>query len=126
MFGDAAAAVRYFTLVLPISEYCSPEWGSAADCNFNLLDALVAQGSRHNWVDLPHRRRVADLCVLHKQFFNENHLLHSTIPSLVGPRRATRGGLSAHRYALEPVRCRTSQFHGCFSASVFANLEWYA
>ena len=56
--------------VLPILEYCSAVWFSAADSHLKLLDRVVngacfSTGGRL-YYDLGHRRSVAVLCMLYK------------------------------------------------------------
>ena len=42
VFLDTSALLRcYYALVLPILEYCSPVWGSAAECHLQLLERQV-------------------------------------------------------------------------------------
>ena len=39
IFVDTSVLLRcYFAFVLPILEYCSPGWGSAAECHLQLLE----------------------------------------------------------------------------------------
>jgi hypothetical protein len=60
----------FFAFVLPILEYCSPVWGSAAISHLILLDEVVGSVARMcglvGLFDLGHRRKVADLCVFFK------------------------------------------------------------
>ena len=47
MFVDTSVLLRcYFTFVLPILEYCSPVWGSAAECHLQLLERQVYSVAR--------------------------------------------------------------------------------
>ena len=42
VFVDISVLLRcYFAFVLPILEYCSPVWGSAAECHLQLLELQV-------------------------------------------------------------------------------------
>ena len=122
VFQDAEVVTRcFYTFVLPILEYCSPVWGSAATCHLNLLERLVRRACEvcgvDSLVDLVHRRRVAQLCVFYKLFGNVDHLLHDALPPLAGPRRATRAAVNAHQYGIVLERCRTSQYQRCFVPS---------
>ena len=119
VFQDPVLSLRCFnSFVLPIMEYCSAVWGSAADSHLKLLDRVVAGA---NFLvggalqcDLLHRRSVAAVCMLYKIRSNPMHPLNSLLPSLFVPARATRGALAAHRYAYAVPRCRTSQFRRSF------------
>ena len=39
--GSSALLRCYYTFVFPIFEYCSPVWGSAAECHLQLLERQV-------------------------------------------------------------------------------------
>ena len=42
VFEDTSVLLRcYYAFVLPILEYCSPVWGSAAECHLELLERQV-------------------------------------------------------------------------------------
>ena len=69
VFHDRLLLGRYFWgFVLPVLEYCSAVWCSAADTHHKLLDRVVsgacflAGGLLE--CDLAHRRSVAVLCML--------------------------------------------------------------
>ena len=88
--------------VLPVLEYFSAVWCSAADTHLKLLDRIVSgacytAGSVLN-CDLSHRRSVAVLCMLYKIRCNPKHPLCVTLPVPYVPVRVTRGALIAHRY----------------------------
>ena len=69
----------YYAFVLPILEYCSPLWGSAAaECHFQ------------TFLSLCHQRHVAALCMLYKVNSKSNHFLFSELPSASGRVRHTR------------------------------------
>ena len=55
----------YFAFVLPILEYYSPVWGSAAECHLQILERHVYSVARlcpdQNFLSLCHERRVAGL-----------------------------------------------------------------
>ena len=84
--------------VLPVLEYCSAVWCSAADTHLKLLD----------------RRSVAVLCVLYKFRCNPVHPLYGALPGAYVIARVTRGALVAHRYTYAPPRCRSSQYRRTF------------
>ena len=60
IFVDTSVLLRcYFAFVLPIVEYCSPMWGSAAECHIQLLERHSASASFHLLVlefDIPELR----------------------------------------------------------------------
>ena len=71
VFHDKLLIVRCFWgFVLPVLEYCSAVWCSAADTHLKLLDRIVSgtcflAGGMLN-CDLSHRRSVAVLCMLYR------------------------------------------------------------
>ena len=108
----------FWGFVLPVLEYCSAVWCSAADTHLILLDrvasgACFTAGGVLN-CDLFHRRSVAVLCMLYKIRCNPKHPLCGALPVPYVPVRVTRGALIAHRFTFAPPRCRTSQYHRTF------------
>ena len=104
--------------VLPVLEYCSAVWCSAADTHLKLLDRAVG-GARFLTggvfeCDIAHRRSVAVLCMLYKIRCNPMHPLNDALPGPHVPMQVTRGALVAHRYTYALPRCRTSQYRGTF------------
>ena len=98
---------------LPVLEYCSAAWCSAADTHLKLLDRAVS-GARFLTggvfeCDISHRRSVAVLCILYKIRCNPMHPLNGALPGPYVSVRVTLGALVAHRYIYEPPCCRTSQ-----------------
>ena len=80
LFVDTSVLLRcYFAFVPPILEYCSPVWGSAAECHLQLLERQVYSVVRlcpdQSFLSLCHRRRVAGLSMLYKVNSNSNHCL---------------------------------------------------
>ena len=68
VFRDVAAVARCFlAFIIPVLEYCSPVWMSAATSHLSLLDRVVSQVGRLSGgsvsCDLWHRRKVASLSV---------------------------------------------------------------
>ena len=65
---DTSVLIRcYYAFVFPILEYCSPVWGSAAECHLQLLERQVYSVARFALIRLScrcHRRHVAALCML--------------------------------------------------------------
>ena len=87
VFHDSSLLVRCFRgFVLPVLEYCSAVWCSAADTHLKLLDGAVS-GARFLTggvfeCDISHRRSVAVLCMLYKIRCNPVHPLNG---ALLGP-----------------------------------------
>ena len=115
VFHDRSLLRRCFRgFVLPILEYCSAVWCSAADTHLMLLDRAVS-GARFLTggafeCDIAHRRSVAVICMLYKIRCNPNHPLNGALPGPYVPVRVTRGalviGAHMHRLAAEP--CSTA------------------
>ena len=71
VFRDVAIVAKCFwAFILPVLEYCSPVWMSAATSHLSLLDLVVSQLSRLSGgsvsCDFWHRRKVASLSVFFK------------------------------------------------------------
>ena len=103
---------------LPVLEYCSAVWCSAADTHLKLLYRVVSgacflAGGVLN-CNLSHCRSVAMLCMLYKIRCKPMHPLCGALPVPYVPVRVTRGTLIAHRYTYAPPRCRTSQYRRTF------------
>ena len=104
--------------VLPVLEYCSAVWCSAADTHLKLVDRVVSgacflAGGVLN-CDISHRRSVAVLCMLYKIRCNPKHPLCGALPVPYVPVRVTHGALIAYRLTFVPPRCRTSQYRRTF------------
>ena len=100
--GDA------FGFVLPVLEYCSAFWCSAANTHLKLLDCAVS-GARFLTggvfeCDIAHRRSVAVLRMLYKIRCNPMHPLNGALPGPYVPVRVTSVALVAHRYTYAPPR----------------------
>ena len=85
MFRDRSLIVRCFgSFVLPVLEYCSAVWCSAADTHLKLLDRAVsgprflAGGVFEG--DISNRRSGAVLCMLYKIRCNPVHPLNGALP----------------------------------------------
>ena len=85
MFYDRSLLGRcYRGSVLPVLEYCSVVWCSAANTHLKLLDRAVSGA----WFltggvfecDIAHRRSVAVLCVIYKIRCNPVHPLNGALP----------------------------------------------
>ena len=85
VFHDRLLLGRCFTgFVLPVLEYSSAVWCSAADSYLRLLDRVVSgaiflTGNVFE-CDLAHRRSVAVLCMLYKIRCNPRHPLYDALP----------------------------------------------
>ena len=72
------------SFVLPLLEYCSPVWMSAAARDLSLLDRIT-RGGRFLFpncgsYDLDHQRIISCLSMFHKFYFNRELPLSSLIP----------------------------------------------
>ena len=103
---------------MPVLEYCSAVWCSAADTHLRLLDRVVSGASFLTGgvfeCDLAHRLSVIVLCMLYKIGCNPMHPLYGVRPVSYVPVRVTRFTVIAHRYSYAPPRCRTSQYRWTF------------
>ena len=106
-----------YCVVLPILECCSPERGSAADCNLQLFESQVCSVARlcpdHSFSSLC-RHHVAGLCMLRKVNSISHHRLFSELSSASTRVRQTQADDAAHPLKFQVSRCRTSKFVGCF------------
>ena len=101
VFHDRSLLLRSFqSFVLPVLEYCSAVWCSAADSHLKLLDRDVrSAGFLAGGVlecNLAHRRPVAELCMLFKMKSNLMHPSSDALPLPYVPTCVTRGALVAH------------------------------
>ena len=116
--SDQVNATCFRSFVLPLLEYCSPVWVSAAARDLSLLDR-VARGGRFLFpnsssYDLDHRRMISCLSMFHKFYFNTELSLSSLVPEPFAMARATRFAERQHQYAVSVPHCRTSQFQRSF------------
>ena len=85
VFYDRSLLWRCFRgFVLPVLEYCSSVWCSAADTHLKLLDRAVSDARFLTGgvfeCDISHRRSVAVLCILYKIRCNPVHPLNGALP----------------------------------------------
>ena len=111
VFHDSLLLGRCFRgFVLPVLEYCSVVWCSAADKHLRLLDRVVSGASFLTGgvfeCDLAHHRSVAVLCMVYKIRCNPMHPLYGALPV---PVRVTRG-------------CDRTSVHLCASSQYFYSL----
>ena len=98
VFSDKSLLGRCFRgFVLPVLEYCSAVWCSAADTHSKLLDrALTGARFLTDCVfkcDIAHRRFLAVLCMLYKISCNPVHSLNGDLPEPYVPVLVTVGAL---------------------------------
>ena len=108
----------FWGFAMPVLEYCSAVWCSAADTYLKLLNRVVSGARFLNGgvfeCDIAHRRSVAVLCMLYKIMCNPMHPLNGALPGPYVPVRVIRGALVAHRYTYVLLRCGTSQYRRTF------------
>ena len=89
------------TFVLPILEYCSAVWCSAADTHQKLLESVVSGDSfligGVFWCDLALICRRYYVCCTRSIRCNPMHPLYGARPELYVPVRVTRGAVIARR-----------------------------
>ena len=103
VFQDRSLLGRCFRgFILPVLEYCTAVWCSAADTHLKLLDRALS-GARFLTggvieCDIAHRRSVAVLCMLYKIRCNQMHPLNGALPGPYVQRGYTRcsGRTSVH------------------------------
>ena len=119
VFHDRALlGICFWGFVLPVLEYYSAVWCSAANTHLELLDRAVS-GARFLTggvfeCDISHRRSVAILSLLYKIRCNPVHPLNGALPGPYVPAQVTRGALVAHQYNYAQPRCRTLQYSRTF------------
>ena len=121
VFRDVAVVAKCFwAFILPVLEYCSPVWMSAATSHLSLLDRVVGQVSQllsggsvscDHW----HNRKVASLCVFFKIDSLVDHPVRGLFPAQYVLRRPTCGALAVHSRSFEMPR--TVQFSRSFILS---------
>ena len=132
VFHDRWLLLRsLWSYVLPVLEYCSAVWCSAANSYLKLLDRVVrAQGcwffNRWCFGVQPCQSSICGSVVqAFKIKSNPMHPLSDALPMPYMPVRVTRGASDAHSHSLAPPCCRTSQYHRTFvslSVSLWNNL----
>ena len=107
--------------MVPVLEYASVVWGSAAHSHLALLDRIVNRCAHlMNDVVVPcklnNRRSVAGLCMLYKVRERVSHPLFACLPAPYRSERFTRraDALNEFSIAFEPVRYRTNQYSRSF------------
>ena len=97
---DSVLLRCYYAFVLSILEYCSPVWGSVAECHLQLLKRQVYSVARlcpdQTFLSLCRRRHFTVLCMLYKVNSNSNHCLFSELPSASVRVRHIRAAAAAH------------------------------
>ena len=116
VFVDTSVLLRCrYAFVLPFLEYCSPVWGSAAECHLQLLERQVYSVARlcpgRTFWSLCRRRDVAALCcMLYKVNSNSNHCFFNELPSAsvilnsIEALLYSNWSVSSHQAALSAIR----------------------
>ena len=106
------------SFMLPVLEYASVLWGSAAHTHSALLNRI---GNRCSYLmndvvpcNLNNRRLVAGLCVLYKFRERVSYPLFSCLPDPYRRERLILGAEALNEFAFEPVRYRTNQYSRSF------------
>ena len=94
LFHDRSLRLRSFwSFVLPVLEYCSAVWCSAADSHLKLLDRVVRVDSFSAGgvleCNLANRRSVAEFCMVFKIRSNPMHRFTGVLPLPYVPARVT-------------------------------------
>ena len=115
VFVDTSVLLRcYYAFVLPILVYCSPVWGTSAECHLQLLEPQVYSVARfcpdQTFLSLCQRRHVASLFMLYTVNSNFNHCLFSERQTASVRVRHSRAEAAAHPLEFKVSRCRMSQF----------------
>ena len=131
VFRDVAIVAKcIWAFILPVLEYCSPVWMSAATSHLSLLHRAVSQVSRLSGgsvsCDLWHRRKVSSLSVFFKIDSLVDLPVRGLFPAQCVLRRPTRGALAAYSRSFEVLRSRTVQFSRIFVLSFVSFVEWVA
>ena len=120
---NSVVAKYFWAFILPVLEYCSPVWMSAATSHLLLVNGVVGRVSQLSGggvsCDLWFRCRVASMCVFFKIDSLVDHFVRSLVPTQYVIRRPTRGALAAHSRSFEMLRFRTGQFSLSFVLSCF-------
>ena len=125
VFRDVTVVAKCFwAFILPVLEYCSPVWMSAATSHVSLLDRVVCQVGRLSGgsvsCDLWYRRKVASLSVFFKINSLVDHPVRGLFPAQYVLRRPTRGALAAHSRSFEmPIGLELCSFRALLFCLVF-------
>ena len=122
VFRDVAIVAKCFwAFILPVLEYFSPVWMSAATSHLSLLDRVVSQVSRLSGgsvsCDLWHRCKVASLSVFFKIDSLVDHPVRGLFPAQYVLRRPTPGAFAAHSRSFEMPGSRNVLFSRSFVLS---------
>ena len=104
VFLDVSFVAKCFwAFILPVLEYSSPVWMSAATSNLPLVDRNVSQVSQLSGGSVPAAifGTVASLCVFFKIDSLVDHPVRGIFPAQHLLRRPTRGALAAHYRSFE-------------------------
>ena len=114
VFRDVTVVAKCFwAFILPVLEYCSPVWMSAATSHLSLLDRVVSQVSRLSGGSVSQ----ASLSVFFKIDSLVDHPVRGLFPAQYVLRRPTRRALAAHSRSFVMPMSRTVQFSRSFILS---------
>ena len=131
VFHDRLLLGRCFRgFVLPVLEYCSALWRSAADTHLKLLDRAVSGARFLTGVWLSVTLLIVDLwkycvCCIRSGVIRCTHLINGALPGPYVPVQVTHSALVAHGYTYAMPRCGTLQTAGllfpsqCHSGTIF-------
>ena len=116
--------------VLPILEYCSSVWCSAANTHLKLLDRVISGASFLTGglleCDPAHRRSVVVLYMLYKIRCSPMQPVYGDLPDPHVSVHVTCSAVIACQYTCVPHRCRTVQYYRSFiplSVSLWNDLD---
>ena len=116
--NDSIVSRCFWSFILPVLEYCSPVWMSAAACYMSLLDRVVRVAVNLSGgsvsCDLLYRRYVTALSVFYRIRSSVGHPVGQFFPQLYLASRSTRRSVAMHPLTLEVPRFSTSQFTRTF------------
>lgn len=101
-------------LYATFARVCSTVWSSVTESSQRFLDRDVSRTAFQLGevlpCDLSHRCKVLVSCILYKIYFRdgEEHSLRHLFPLRFAHARDTRRSTSMHKFALDPVCCKSS------------------
>ena len=120
VFRDVTVVAKCFwAFILPVLEYCSPVWMSAATSHLSLLDRVGRLSSGSVSCDLWHRRKVASLSVFFKIDSLVDHPVRGLFPAQYVLRRPPPWSLRTVQFSRSFVLSCVRLWNGLHE-SVFA------
>ena len=109
----------FWAFILPVLEYCSPVWMSAAISYLLWLDRVIGRVSQLSGAsvsyDLWHRRKVVSLCVFFKIDSLVAHPVRGPFLAQYVLRRPSRVALAAHSRSFEMPMSSTGLALFCYA-----------